>query len=331
MIVVFDGAPLDDGPALGVARAFVEGLRAYAATAATAPILLLPAGAADPGIPAVRMVPIGRGALRRQLELPTALRALRADVLHSPVAAVPLLTRRPCLCTVHDLPWLQPDLGEPSSHWRQFAVRRSLRAAAAVLAPSVFTAAAAATLLRDRRTLHVVPHGVPLPPGPPPDPRDRHGPLLVLGADRPRKNHLRTAAALELARRRDPDLPALCFVGPPRHYVDEGQKARLLAGCRALVHCSLFEGFSLPVLEGLAHGIPVLCSDLPPHRELAGDDAALFVDPRDPGAIAAGLERICRDDDLRVRLVAAGRERAQRYRPEHTAAAWRRLHDEVAR
>src|SRR5262249_24435562 len=150
-----------------------------------------------------------------------------------------------------------------------------------------FTLAAAQTLLRDAACLHLVPHGVAPPAAPPIDPADRHGPLLALGDDRPRKNRVRVRAALELARQDGAMLPELCFAGPPLNHVDDGAKLQLLRGCRALVQCSLFEGFGLPVLEGLAHGIPVLCADLPPHREIAGD-AALFVDPRDVAAIAAG-------------------------------------------
>lgn len=330
MRVAFDGAPLDDGPALGVARAFVEGLRAFAALADEPPILLLPEGAADPTIANVTIAAAPRGAWHRQLRLPWILRSQRADVLHSPVAALPLLTRRPRVATVHDLPWLDEAAGEGRPRWQRFAVTRSLRAASAVLAPSRFTLAAAARLLGDTVRLHHVPHGVPPPAGPLLDPKDRHGPLLALGDDRPRKNRLRVKAAMTLAQKSNAALPDLCFAGPPFNYVDEGEKARLLRGCRALVQCSLFEGFGLPVLEGLAHGIPVLCADLPSFREIAGD-AALFVDPRDVGAIAAGIARISTDADLRERLAAAGPQRAAQFRPERVAATWRQLHIEIAR
>ena len=330
MKVAFDGAPLDDGPALGVATSFLTGLRAFAATAERPPVLLLPRGARDPVIPGVEVVAAPRGALRRQLALPRLLRAVRADVLHSPVAALPLLVRRPAIATVHDLPWLAADSGEDRTRWQRLAVALSLRAARAVLAPSQFTLAAAQTLLRDVTRLHLVPHGVAPPALPPVDPMDRHGPLLALGDDRPRKNRTRVRAALAIARNSDAGLPDLCFAGPPLNHVDEDAKARLLRGCRALVQCSLFEGFGLPVLEGLAHGIPVLCADLPPHREIAGD-AALFVDPRDVAAIAAGIARICTDAALRARLAAAGPVRAAAFRPEHVAAAWRRIHAAIAR
>jgi glycosyltransferase involved in cell wall biosynthesis len=326
--IAFDGAPLDDGPALGVAHAFLAGLRAYAAAWPGQAVLLLPDGADDPAVPDVEVVPAPRGALRRQLALPWIVRHIGADLLHSPVAAVPLLLRRPKIATVHDLPWLEPGCDETPGRRQRLATTHSLRAASAVLAPSRFTLAAAARLLRRPERLRLAPHGVPPPPWPTPDPARRLGPLLCLGDDRPRKNRVRVLAALALRQRRRDSVPDLCFAGPPHNYVDEDGKQGLLRGCRALVQCSLFEGFGLPVLEGLAHGIPVLCSDLPPFREIAGE-AALFVDPRDPAAIATGIERICTDADLRRQLAAAGPARAAAFRPEATVHIWRQLHAEL--
>jgi glycosyltransferase involved in cell wall biosynthesis len=79
---------------------------------------------------------------------------------------------------------------------------------------------------------------------------------------------------------------------------------------RSFVYPSMFEGFGMPVLEALAAGIPVACSDIPPLREVAGD-AALFFDPLNEDAIAAGIERVMTDADLRERLAQAGRDRAR--------------------
>jgi glycosyltransferase involved in cell wall biosynthesis len=85
---------------------------------------------------------------------------------------------------------------------------------------------------------------------------------------------------------------------------------------RAFVYPSLFEGFGMPVLEAMAAGIPVACSDIPPLREVAGD-AARFFDPLSEDAIAAGIEQVMSDASLRERLSAAGRERARDF-------TWRR-------
>jgi glycosyltransferase involved in cell wall biosynthesis len=68
--------------------------------------------------------------------------------------------------------------------------------------------------------------------------------------------------------------------------------AAVMAGARAVLAPSLAEGFSLPVAEGLALGAPVICSDIPVHREIARGCATL-VDPIDgPGWIRA-IEAAC--------------------------------------
>ena len=328
MRVAFDGAPLDDGDALGVATSFLTGLRAYVARWPGEAVLLLPKGARDPGIATLLVVAAPRGALARQWALPRLVRKLGAKVLHSPVAAVPLGCSRPVIATVHDLPWLCEGSGESTSRRQRLATKWSLRSAAAVVAPSRFTLAAAKRLVSPTTRLRCIPHATTLPTTTPVDPARRQGPLLTLGDERPRKNRTRVHAAMTLARKLDDRVPEPCFAGPPYNYVDDAGKQALLRGCRALIHCSLFEGFGLPVLEGLAHGIPVLCSDLPPHREIAGD-TALFVDPRDTGAIRDGIIRVCSDETRRLRLATAGPVRAADFAPGVVAAAWRALHEEL--
>ena len=91
---------------------------------------------------------------------------------------------------------------------------------------------------------------------------------------------------------------------------------KLYSRASAFVYPSQFEGFGMPVLEAMAAGIPVACSDIPPLREVAGE-AALYFDPLDESALAAALDRITADADLRLRLSAAGPERARPF-------TWRR-------
>ncbi|MEO6594292.1 MAG: glycosyltransferase family 1 protein [Planctomycetota bacterium] len=325
MKVVFDGACFGDGPITGVGRAFSNGLAAYVEAGGNDCVLLVPTGAPAPALEGLSFVEAPRGALRRQLELPRLLLKLGADVLHSSVAAVPLRAPCPTIATVHDLPWLHPELDEPTSPWRRFATRRALRAATAVIAPSQFTLNDAARLLARTDTLHLVPHGTKridaLPSA------TRTGPLLALGDDRPRKNRRRMREAYAIARERRETLPPLRFVGLPDDYVDEAEKHGLLRSCRAVVQGSLFEGFGMPVLEALAHGAPVLCADIPPFREIAGD-AAIYVDPHDTASIAAGLERLT-DDALCAVLAAKGWQRAASFGSQRTAELWRRLHEQL--
>jgi glycosyltransferase involved in cell wall biosynthesis len=92
----------------------------------------------------------------------------------------------------------------------------------------------------------------------------------------------------------------------------------LYSRAQAFVYPSTFEGFGMPVLEAMAAGIPVACSDIAPLREVAGD-AALFFDPANEDAIAGALDRIVTDAPLRARLAQAGPERAREFSWERAA------------
>jgi glycosyltransferase involved in cell wall biosynthesis len=81
---------------------------------------------------------------------------------------------------------------------------------------------------------------------------------------------------------------------------------------------SLYEGFGLPVLEAMARGLPVACSDRGALREVAGD-AALTFDPTSARSIAGAIETLLRDVAERERLSLLGRERASRFSWAETA------------
>jgi glycosyltransferase involved in cell wall biosynthesis len=86
----------------------------------------------------------------------------------------------------------------------------------------------------------------------------------------------------------------------------------------ACVYPSTFEGFGMPALEAMAAGAPLLCSDIPPLREVASD-CALYFDPLSEDALARGLAQIVSDETLRRELSRRGRERARTYTWERTA------------
>jgi glycosyltransferase involved in cell wall biosynthesis len=103
-------------------------------------------------------------------------------------------------------------------------------------------------------------------------------------------------------------------------WVSDADLERLYAAAAAFLMPSLMEGFGLPVLEAMARGIPVACSNVSALPEVAGDAALLF-DPHDVSAMAAALRRLLHDDALRRDLAARGRQRAAEFTWEQTARA----------
>jgi glycosyltransferase involved in cell wall biosynthesis len=74
-------------------------------------------------------------------------------------------------------------------------------------------------------------------------------------------------------------------------WIPREQLYELFRGARGFIYPSTFEGFGMPVLEAMAAGIPVACSDIPPLREVAGSTVQYF-DPSSDTAIRESLEKL---------------------------------------
>jgi glycosyltransferase involved in cell wall biosynthesis len=160
--------------------------------------------------------------------------------------------------------------------------------------------------------------------------------LLYVGMSQPHKNldRLLEAVAL-LAREYSASALGLAIVGPNVfserrrlarrirelrlgghvHFLDRLPDPQLRVAYHAadvVVQPSLVEGFGLTVLEAMQCGAPVVASDIPAFREIAGD-AALLVDPLDPEAIADGARRVLSDARLAESLRVRGRTNAARF------------------
>ncbi|MGH3719460.1 MAG: glycosyltransferase family 4 protein [Pseudonocardiaceae bacterium] len=267
--------------------------------------------AVPPGV-AVRGGPVPARALRalwhRVNWPPTELLAAEADVLHATNFVLPPAKRARGVVTVHDLAFLDhPEFLAPQQRDLPDLLRRSVARAAVVCTPSDAVARQVALRLDiPAERIVVTPLGVdpawssagsPSPVlravlGLPP----RY--LLFIGAAQPRKG-LDVLLEAHAAQR---DLAPLVLAGPAGWgpapvtssrvhavgYLDEADVRCVVAGAAALVLPSRDEGFGLPVLEAMAAGVPVVCSDLPALREVAGGLATL-VPPGDPAALATAL------------------------------------------
>lgn len=262
----------------------------------------------------------------------------QAQLVHATTWAIPPTTR-PLVVTVHDTAFLR-DPGHFTPHGVEYFTRAldtTRRRADLVIVPSLATALDCERAGVGEDRIRVIPHGVRVVDVEPDRVeafRSAHSLIrpyvLWVGTREPRKN----LAVLLRAFRRvvDGSDLDLVLVGP-EGWGDEDEERRLseelpagrvhvlgrlsdhdlqAAYAGAWVFCfpSVWEGFGLPVLEAMSHGVPVVTSRGTSMEEVTGPDAVL-VDPTSPDEVAVGiLEASGPDHDA---LGAAGRSRAAGY------------------
>jgi glycosyltransferase involved in cell wall biosynthesis len=278
-----------------------------------------------------RLATLVRDPLWYPLVLPRVARK-HVDVLHCPTFRGPVRSRVPVVVTIHDLAVLRhPEtFNQWTRSYSRLVVPRVARAARRVIAVSQFTRGEIVELLGvPPERIDVIPNAVG-PPFVPDGPAAEGDYMLAVGTLEPRKNHaLVQQAARALAvplrvvgARGWGDVQVDGWLGA----VSDDELAALYRGARCLVYPSLYEGFGIPVLEAMACGTPVVTSAGGATEEVAGG-AAVLVDPRDPSAIAAGIEEA---DGRRDELRARGLERAAQFTWERVAAETWAVYERVA-
>jgi glycosyltransferase involved in cell wall biosynthesis len=266
------------------------------------------------------------------------------DVVHGTDFLVPP-ARCARVATVHDVSFLLvPELGHPRLvSFLRAVVPRMLRTADALITVSESVQQDLLRLYRvapDR--VYAIPHGVAFPfvPHPPQHARPviaslgiREPYVIAVGTVEPRKGYPVLLQAVERAAENIPDLQ-LVIVGatgwlaePIERALEEAQQrgrvlrlrhisdqtlAALYSAAAAFVTASFYEGFNFPLLEALACGAPAIATDIPVHREVAGN-AALFVRSGDVDSLAEAMISLLTDTTLARRLQQAGPQQASRF------------------
>jgi glycosyltransferase involved in cell wall biosynthesis len=111
-------------------------------------------------------------------------------------------------------------------------------------------------------------------------------------------------------------------------FIDNAQLARLYQAASVFLFPSFEEGFGIPVLEAMAHGVPVVTSNVSSMPEVGGE-AVLYVDPHNPAEIAEKVRQAVEDPKLRESLIQKGLERAREFTWRRTAEGTLAVYDEV--
>ena len=315
------------------------------------------------------MVPWGVFSPWSQLRLPAVLRRLEIDIFHSPNYMIPFGAfprGKPhavkCVATVHDLiPLLFPEQTPRALKTRLFPLFKRVMFEVGARANAILTVSetSRADILRSLRIpreregrVRAVYNGV----APEYRPASRrpapHKTILYVGRFDPYKNVEGLLEAFAILRARGGPDARLKIVGAPDpRYPEATRRARELgleglvewagyAGGADLVDAyqqadvfallSRYEGFGLTVLEAMACGTPVVCSDIGALREVVGD-AVLIVDGADPAAAAAALGRVLTEPGVAAKLGRKGLARAREFTWARTAAETLKVYEEAAR
>lgn len=285
-----------------------------------------------------------------QVAVPSEVRRLGIDLLFNPKYSIPLLGTCPSVWVCHGLDWYVMPWGsrlkDRLSH--RFLVPRYAAKAGAIIAVSeitrehvmhylkvepdrvatvysgvddVFRRALPAERLEEIRKKYSLPERF----------------LLYAGAIYPPKNFTRLVRAYAQVGPAE-GLPLVVAGGENRFlserelqepgalgiadwvrwpgWVEQEDLVGFYVLAEALLLPSIFESCGLPVLEAMAAGCPVVTADRYGTKELA-EGAAVLVDPESVESIATGIRRVLHEDDLRTRLLKAGRERSRDF-------TWRR-------
>jgi glycosyltransferase involved in cell wall biosynthesis len=281
--------------------------------------------------------------------LPRLAARLGVDLLHSLASTAPIWGGFRRVVTIQDVIYrVYPEAhGGLRARGMRVLVPLAARRSDRVIVPSESTKNDVTGFLRVPKTkIDVIPLGVgaaPVAGTSEEELRRRLGlgsraVVLTASAKRPHKNLSRLLDAWALLPSEGRPVLVLPGYATPHEELLRAEAARLglesdirflgwipsadIEGLYCLASCfvfpSLYEGFGLPVLEAMARGLPVVCSDRAALKEVAGD-AARIVDPDSAHAIADAVQEVLGNPGLAEHLRTAGAEQAAKFTWSATA------------
>ena len=302
-----------------------------------------------------------------QLACPAAARATKADLLHVPYFAPPLVPRTPTVVTIQDIISLRLPAYRPTGKVQMYMnlVARAAHRASMVITISQHARQDIIDVLHiPSERIRVIYQAV----GEEYQPvtkqeqikaaRKQYGLgeryIFYIGGLDQRKNvpQLVRAFAHLQAQIGDPHLQLFISGNPDKQkgplfpdprpvaadlgmsgqiiyrFVEEEDKPAIYSGASLFVFPSIYEGFGLPPLEAMACGTPVVCSNRTSLPEVVGD-AAISVDPNDTHALVGAIRRVLTDEALHTDLRARSLERAKQFSWRKTAQETVAVYEEI--
>jgi glycosyltransferase involved in cell wall biosynthesis len=281
-----------------------------------------------------------------EFAVPRILRKYKADIFFSPDGFLSLRTKVRSIPVIHDISFAHrpKDLPPLVRAYYNFFFPRFARKAYRICTVSPYSQKdIIKTYGIARPIIRVVYNGVNESYKPIPDNEiqavrkqytDGHPYFLYVGSLHPRKNvDLLLKGYHQFVEKTGPDVK-MVIVGEKmwagsgtRHSgeninytgrLEPEELYRVMGGALALTFVPWYEGFGIPVVEAMASGVPVLTSNVTSLPEVGGN-AVIYASPGSVDEIAAGMERLAADPDLRGKLIAAGLERSKLFSWDKTA------------